>query len=78
MKVGQTLYINSSGSRGSIAAINKSTSVICVVWTDHGEYSRTITYGLSHLEDLIKIGTLKVYDELPSKNPNLLFKEKKL
>jgi len=85
MEVGQILRINSTGGIGRIAAIDGSDGTININWekhdaTYHGpkyyRYHDTIKYELTHIEELVRIGTLRLMedDKLSSENPNLLFK----
>lgn len=75
MKVGQRLRIVNSGGKGRIAIINDK--IIGIDWARHDADGAYDEYELSHIEGLVKIGTLELYNELPPKNPNLLFKGRK-
>lgn len=78
MRVGQIITIGVAGTKGIVTFIDDL--VIDIDWLKEGGTSRhggAIRYDLSHMENLIEQGTLYISDELPSDNPNLLFKKGK-
>jgi len=77
MKVGQTLRIN-GGNKGRITVIDKHS--IDIDWAKQNGISRyhePVKYGLSHIKQLLKRGTLKLHNELPVQDPNVLFNKSK-
>ena len=78
MKVGQTIRIRVNGAKGHIISIDDHS--IEIAWEKDNnaiDYGERIKYDLPHIEDLVKTGVILIYDELPKKDPNLLFKRKK-
>lgn len=76
MKEGQICVIKSSGSKGQIFLIDNHTVHIRVINWLRLNKGNIVHYNISHFQRLINDGIIRVYDELPAGNPNLLFKSK--
>ena len=83
MKLGQTLRITANNAKGRIAKVSKTIGYIDISWqrrNNNGElyYDPTADrYDFPHIENLLKQGTLSMYNELPVEDPNVLFSKSK-
>ena len=80
IEVGQIIRVRITSTEGRVIIIDKYRNLIDIDWkrsNGGSRYNETTRYDLPHIESLLKLGTLILLDDLPVKNPNLLFKRRK-
>jgi hypothetical protein len=78
MRVGQIYRSAKSGNKARIILIDRENDDIKIEWFESdGELclKDVSTFDLSHIEQLVKEGVIEIYDEMPTENPNFLFKK---
>lgn len=80
MRVGQTYRSAKNGNKARIILIDRENDDIKIEWfeLDGEPCPRDVsTFDLSHIKQLVKEGAIRIYDEMPTNNPNTLFKRRK-